>query len=50
MESLSSSRINKILLQTPVKGLFKPLGSRGTAELYHVSPLWIHSISMLVWI
>lgn len=30
MESLSSSRINKILLQTPVKGLLKPLGSRGT--------------------
>lgn len=30
MESLSSSRINKILLQTPVKGLLKPLGSEGT--------------------
>lgn len=29
MESLSTSRINKILLQTPVKGLFKPLGSWG---------------------
>lgn len=30
MESLSSSRINKILLQSPAKGLFKPLGSWGT--------------------
>lgn len=30
MESLSSSRINKILLLAPVKGLLMPLGSRGT--------------------